>query len=354
MKLKLAAVLGLLAIACVVGSTAEACSRVLYQGPEDTVLTGRTMDWTEMDMKTRLWIFPRGMKRDGRFSSAPFKWISKYGSVIVSVYNSATSEGMNEKGLVANILWLSESEYPAQTPGKPLMSLAAWPQYVLDSFATVKEAVETLGREEFSVISGTMPGRGGLATVHLALSDASGDSAIFEYIGGKLVIHHSREYTVTTNSPLYEQQLALNAYWKEIGGLAMLPGTNRSADRFVRALFYLDAIPKTADIQTAVAGVFSVIRNISVPLGIRTPEKPNISSTLWRTVSDQKNRVFYFESTMHPNIFWVNMKKIDFSENAPAKALDLKNGQFYSADTSSLFEEAEPFVFPGEERASGS
>ena len=43
MKLKLAAVLGLLAIACVTVSPAEACSRVLYHGPEDTVLTGRTM-----------------------------------------------------------------------------------------------------------------------------------------------------------------------------------------------------------------------------------------------------------------------------------------------------------------------
>ncbi len=215
---------------------------------------------------------------------------------------------MNEKGLTANFLWLAESEYPGKTPGKPSMSLSAWLQYVLDSFSTVKEAVETLKKEEFSIVSVIMPGRGHPATAHLALSDSSGDSAIFEYVKGKLVIHHSRDHIVMTNSPLYEQQLALNAYWKEIGGLAMLPGTNRSADRFVRASFYLDAIPKTADIQTAVAGTFSVIRNISVPLGITTAEKPNISSTLWRTVSDHKNRVFYFESTTQPNIFWVDMK----------------------------------------------
>jgi penicillin V acylase-like amidase (Ntn superfamily) len=29
---------------------------------------------------------------------------------------------------------------------------------------------------------------------------------------GKLVIHHGKQYTVMTNSPTFDQQLALNAY----------------------------------------------------------------------------------------------------------------------------------------------
>ena len=107
----------------------------------------------------------------------------------------------------------------------------------------------------------------------------------------------------------------------------MLPGTNRSADRFVRASFYLDAIPKTANIQMAVAGTFSVIRNVSVPLGITTPDHPNISSTLWRTVSDQKNRVLYFESALEPSLFWVDMRNADFSKG-PGQVLVIQNGVF--------------------------
>ena len=83
--------------------------------------------------------------------------------------------------------------------------------------------------------------------MHLAISDPSGDSAIFEYIDGKLVIHHGRQYQVMTNSPVYDQQLALDAYWQQIGGTTMLPGTSRAADRFVRASFYIDAIPQTAN-----------------------------------------------------------------------------------------------------------
>ena len=60
-----------------------------------------------------------------------------------------------------------------------------------------------------------------------------------------------------TNSPRYELQLAVNDYWKEVGGLQMLPGTNRSSDRFVRASFYIHAIPQTADAKIAVPSVLS-------------------------------------------------------------------------------------------------
>jgi choloylglycine hydrolase len=44
--------------------TAEACSRAVYFGKEGQTVTGRTMDWQE-DMQSNLWIFPRGMDREG-------------------------------------------------------------------------------------------------------------------------------------------------------------------------------------------------------------------------------------------------------------------------------------------------
>ena len=181
----------------------------------------------------------------------------------------------------------------------------------------------------------------------VSVSDASGDSAIFEYIGGRLVISHNRSYQVMTNSPIFEKQLAMNEYWKEIGGTVMLPGTNRAADRFARASFYINAIPKVDDTRIAVASVFSVIRNVSVPFGIATPDHPNISSTRWRTVADHKNKVYFFESALTPNVFWVNFKNIDFSETAKVKKLDLSNNRVYSGNTAGLFEGATPFRFQG-------
>jgi len=213
----------------------------------------------------------------------------------------------------------------------------------------VAEAVEGLRDEPFVLVSDNVPGQERLTTLHLSLSDSTGDSAIFEYIDGKLVIHHSRDYQVMTNSPTFDQQLALNTYWQGIGGTVMLPGTNRAADRYARASFYANAIPKFEDQNMAVASVFSVIRNVSVPFGISTPDQPNISSTRWRTVVDHKRQLYFFESALTPNTFWVDLKKIDFSPRAPIKRLELGENQIntHAGDATAKFSNARAFPFLG-------
>ena len=324
----------------------RACTRVVYQGNKDMVITGRTMDWKE-DTRSNIWIFPRGMERNGEVGKDPMRWKSKYGSVVTSAYDICSTDGMNEKGLVANLLWLAESSYPQWNGEKPALSIAAWVQYMLDNFATVSEAVSEIEKNTFDVVSDMMPDGTRMATLHLSISDATGDNAIFEYIDGKLNIHHNRSYQVMTNSPVFDQQLALDDYWKTIGGTTFLPGTNRAADRFVRASFYINAIPKTEDTRTTLASVFSVIRNTSVPFGISTPDQPNISSTRWRTVSDQKDKVYYFESTLYPNVFWVDFKDVDFSEKASVKKLNLLDGKTYAGNTAKDFVTTKPFQFLG-------
>ena len=325
---------------------AEACTRVVYKGENNIILTARSMDWKE-DTQSNLWIFPRGMERSGEIAKNPLRWTSKYGSVIASAYDICSTDGMNEKGLVANLLWLSESEYPAWDGSKPGLSVAAWVQYMLDNFATVAEAVADMEKGTYDVISDMMPDGTRMATLHLSLSDATGDNAVFEYVNGKLEIHHDPSYVVMTNSPVFDQQLALDDYWQAIGGTTFLPGTNRAADRFVRASFYVNALPKVSDPMEALAGVSSVIRNTSVPLGISTPNEPNISSTRWRTVANHKNLIYYFESTSHPQILWVEFKDIDFSVGAPVKMLDLVSGKTYAGNTAARFVETAPFEFLG-------
>lgn len=327
---------------------AEACTRVVYNGTEGTVITARSMDWKD-EIPANLWIMPRGVERNGEAGLNSVKWISKYGSIVTSAFDISSADGMNEKGLVANMLWLVESKFPAfeKNSSQKGLAISAWAQYVLDNFATVDEAVTELRKEEFVIVSAYIPGTDIFGTIHLSISDATGDNAIFEYIGGKLVIHHSKAYTVMTNSPIFDEQLALNNYWKGIPGTVMLPGTNRAADRFVRASFYIDAIPKTDNTRVAVAAVFSVIRNCSVPFGISSKEEPNISSTRWRTVSDQKNLVYYYESVLTPNAFWVDMKKIDFSKKVTIKKLSLTNFETYSGDALSFFKESTAFKFAG-------
>lgn len=324
----------------------DACTRVVYQGPESTIVTARSMDWRD-EIPANIWVFPQGMERNGAVGANSITWKSRYGSVTTSAFDIATTDGMNEKGLVANLLWLAESEYPTYNGTGKGLGISAWTQYVLDNFATVSEAVAELRKESFVVVSSDIPGTDRFATLHLSISDAQGDNAIFEYIGGKLVIHHDKQYQVMTNSPIFEKQLALNEYWQEIGGTTMLPGTNRAADRFARASFYINAIPQTSDTQTAIASVFSVIRNASVPFGISSETEPNISSTRWRTVSDHKNRVYYFESVLTPNTIWIDLKKIDFSAGTSTRKLALDNNQIYAADATDKLVTAKPFEFAG-------
>ena len=334
---------------------AIACTRTLYVGADNTVITGRNMDWSE-DMASNLWVFPAGLKRNGAAGPKSIQWTSKYGSVVVSGYEAGSTDGLNEKGLVANLLYLAESNYGKPDDSRPFLSIAAWLQFVLDNYATVTEAVEALRREPFHLLAPTLP-QGSPAALHLAISDSSGDSAIFEYIAGKLVIHHGKQYTVMTNSPVYDQQLALNEYWKGIGGMAFLPGTISPADRFARASYFLDAIPKQLDksyikgvpdhsyIHQAVASVLSVQRVVSAPLGMTTPGYPNISSTIWRTVSDQKNLVYYFDSATRPNTFWVSLGKLNLKPGAAVKKLTIQNGEVFSGEVADQFKDAEPFKF---------
>jgi choloylglycine hydrolase len=324
------------------------CTRLVYLGPGGNIITGRSMDW-KLDLDTDLWVLPRGMKRDGQVGANSIGWTAKYGSLIASAYDVCTSDGLNEEGLSANLLWLAESEYPKYDGTRPGLTIAAWAQYVLDNFATVAEAVEALKAEPFDVVTDGVPSQDRLATLHLSMSDATGDSAIVEYIDGRQTIHHDREYQVMTNSPTFDQQLAINSYWEQVGGTVMLPGTNRAADRFARASFYVNAVPKTEDPKIALASVLSVVRNVSVPLGISTPNEPNISSTRWRTVAHHTRKLYFFESALTPNVFWVDLNKIEFAEGAPVCKLDLGRDESntFAGESSAGFVTSEPFTFLG-------
>ncbi|CAG34934.1 linear amide C-N hydrolase [Desulfotalea psychrophila] len=329
----------LLAIFMTSPINSDACTRSLYKAGDGRFLTSRSMDW-QTDLHSNLWVFPRGMKKDGGIDSKSIKWTSKYGSLTASAFRASTADGMNEKGLVINLLYLAEADYGKSN--KPTLSAGAWGQYVLDNYATVAEAVAGLRKAPFQIIAPLLPGDIA-AGIHLSISDSQGDSAIVEYIGGKLIIHHSKKYLVMTNSPSFDQQLSLNAYWQELGGLTMLPGTNRASDRFARASYYTISSPPFKDERMAVGAAFSIIRNVSVPLGFRDAKKPNIATTLWRSVSDQKSLKYYFESTTSPNIFWVDLHKLDLSTTAQTKKLDLSNRPIFAGEVSAKFVPATPF-----------
>ena len=351
---------------------AMACTRVVHKSKDEShVVTGRNMDWFE-DVESNLWLFPRGMKRDGAVGKNPAfipvypdafrvsmnragavgknpaQWVSKYGSVITAGFDVATTDGLNEKGLMANLLFLGEADFGKRDESRPGLSWSVFTQYLLDNFATVAEAVDALKDDHLQIVASPLPGSlGKPPSLHFSLSDETGDSAIFEYLDGKLVIHHGKEYPVMTNSPVYDQQIALNAYWESVGGEAMLPGTHRAADRFVRASYFVKLLPDPKTDRQAMANVMSVMRNTSVPFGKTDPNAPNIAPTVWRTAADNIRKIYYFESTLSPSIIWVQLQNLDFESGSPVKKLELAGNYDLAGDVSSEFVPAEPFVFIG-------
>ena len=146
---------------------------------------------------------------------------------------------MNENGLAGHILWLAESEYGVPDDSRPQLAMSVWLQYYLDNFATVAEAVDWTQENDPQIIPMADPTGGSQPALHLALDDAAGDSAIFEYLDGTLNIYHNKDYVVMTNSPSYDQQLELVKKFSGLGGDDPLPGTCDAADRFARALYYV-------------------------------------------------------------------------------------------------------------------
>ncbi len=306
--------------------TAQACTRILWNGGGAAVLAGRTMDWPESTQPI-LTVLPRGLSHNGGELGGhsvadpnPMRWTSKYGSVVTTVYGLGAADGVNERGLAAHMLYLNAADYGARDASMPGVHAGLWAQYALDTAASVDEALAALAQESSR---SWFEANGHKASVHLALEDATGDLAIIEYIGGKAVIHHGREYRVMTNDPSYDDQLALlkTLDFSKPTSDTPLPGNVNPRDRFARADYFLAIYPQPKTEREGVAGMFAIARNVSVPFG--APYKGfGVYNTEYRTVTDLTNKLYFFELTTRPNVIWTDLSKLDFSVGAPVRTLD--------------------------------
>jgi choloylglycine hydrolase len=243
------------------GSSAKACSLILWNTNGQAVVAARTRD-LYVDEKPRLVYLPRGIARRGVAEANAAQWTAKYASAVLTAFDAGASDGMNEAGLSAHLLYLHGAEHEP-TDQRPAVSNLWWAQYALDNYATVAEALE--GLNNVQIVSKEALGREW--PLHLALEDASGDSAVLEFVNGKLVVHHGKDVTVMTNEPTLDEQLANLKRYKLFGGNLGMPGDVDPASRFVRAASYLKTLPKPADTYEAVSHLAGIARNVAVPFG---------------------------------------------------------------------------------------
>jgi len=225
-------------------------------------------------------------------------WVSKYGSL---TFNQIGKElpygGINEAGLVIELMWFSETEYPELDNRYGLRELQ-WIQYQLDNFTSVREIIASKGTVRISQQSST--------PIHFLMCDKKGNRAVIEYINGKFTYFQGRRLPYAA--------LANSSYRSSLRYLSKVtcknpPSTSSSYDRFVRAAFLSKKQRYGKDI---IKYSFNVLETINYDY-----------DSQWSIVYDIKNMIVYYKTEFNQEMRIISINSIDFSCQTPALYLDI-------------------------------
>ncbi|RJR27425.1 MAG: linear amide C-N hydrolase [Candidatus Latescibacterota bacterium] len=279
------------------------CSTFLIrQGRE--IVFGKNYDFRVSE--GRLMVNKRGVAKFALAlgSRNPAKWVSRYGSVSFNqVAREYPNGGMNEAGLVVEIMWLDSTKYPAPDDRAAISELQ-WIQYQLDNCATVADVLATDG-----VIRIEPTGK----PVHFFVADRDGDAATIEFLDGALVYRRAESLPVPAlTNHTYDESLACLSRHEGFGGRERAAGGWESLDRFVTcARIVRDA--RSVRSKKLVPYAFDALETVSQ--GDRT---------VWSIVYDMERRVVRFRTVGRPDIRILKLERCDFSCESPALMLDLE------------------------------
>ena len=178
-------------------SKGHSCTSFYLAGMERPVV-GKNYDWS---IENGLVIVnKRGVQKTAAQYRAiefdkPVKWKSKFGSITFNQFGrELPMGGINEAGLVVEVLMLTETVYP-EPDSRPSISALQWVQYQLDNFSTIQEVVESNAQVR---ILQTVSGPG----LHYFVCDRDGNSAIIEFLNGRFIYYtdENMPVKVLTNS----------------------------------------------------------------------------------------------------------------------------------------------------------
>jgi penicillin V acylase-like amidase (Ntn superfamily) len=222
----------------------------------------------------------------------PATWISRHASVTFNQYGrELPNGGMNDAGLVVEVLWLDSSRYEAPD-ARPTVNELQWIQLQLDSFSTVAEMAEAAPKTRIAPV---------YAKVHYFACDRTGACAAFENIDGKQVV--STGARALTNHP-YAVSAEFAAKAKTV------PGGPGSLERFVRA-----SRASAAGDRDQVAAAFRTLD------GVRGP------TSQWNIVYEPATLTVHFRSRTSPAIKRLDFAKVDRSCAKEVTLVDLDAAQ---------------------------
>lgn len=319
---------------------AMACTDFVVQAKDGTLINGRSMDFAVND-QAKVTVFPRGKQwtSEAPGSKKGLQWQQVHGFVAFAILGQeAATDGMNEKGLSAKLLWLPSVEYQNVPAGKESYALDAVlvADWVLGNFETVAEVRKAL--PGVIVWGKELEGLGGIPTLHLAVHDAQGNSLVAEWIDGQLNLHDNPLSIMTNEPPLPAQWANLRNYVNlspmmqhdlkldgmtvsgtgNGSGLLGLPGDCTPPSRFVRAAIIREFAYRPEKGEDAVVFARHLLNQVDVMPGVsreKTPQGESADYTQWAGIMDLTNRVLYFADYADQTLRMIDLKKLDFTRS---------------------------------------
>lgn len=232
-------------------------------------------------------------------------WVSKYGSVSFNQYGREFPlGGMNEAGLVIELMWLDDSEYPAPDE-RPAIGTTQWIQYQLDMAGSVNELLQLAKKVRITSRS---------AKIHYLVCDRSGKTATIEYLKGDLVVHSGRN--MPTNALANSTYAASCNYLERFagfGGNKFMPDNGHgSLDRFARASSKIKYYrPKKHGPPVDYA--FGILDDVAQG-----------DYTQWNIVYDISNMQIYYRTAEQRDIKQISMDSQTFDCASPTQVLDIQ------------------------------
>lgn len=320
---------------------AFACTGIRITTQDGSVIYGRTLEFP-IDLNSHLIFVPRNIKYTGTTETNRQngkQWQTKYAFTGIAAYDyPQIIDGINEKGLAVGLFYFPDyASYPALTEKNKSHALAPWElgTYLLSNFQNIDEVKK--GLEAVTIVPVVLKEYNFSPPVHYVVHDAQGKSLVIEYVKGQLKTYDN-PLGVITNSPSFDWHLTnLSNYvnltltnvpafklagTKFVGfgqgsGLHGLPGDFTPPSRFIRAVVFSQAALPVETGKEGVLAVFHLLNQFDIPKGsIKELDKDQtlFDHTLWTSVSNLKDKIFYFKTYKNQQIKKIELMKMNVDD----------------------------------------
>jgi len=290
-------------------NTAHTCTTfLLYHNGQ--MAFGRNYDWiADAGM---VCTNQRGlMKTSIRHSDGnTVSWVSLYGSITFNQYGKEfPTGGMNEKGLVVELMWLDGTVYP-KPDDRPAIGVLQWIQYQLDNHATIEEVINS--DNTLRITSTGTP-------LHYLVADAGGNAATIEFLDGRMQVHKgdALPIPVLTNDTYSSSIISHNA------GVSR---QNNSLERFTAAWNMIQQYKSDPGRRSMVDESFFILDKVTQG-----------DHTKWSIVYDISNRKIFFKTNKYQQLRSVNFSTFNFSCSLPSKQININGNEL--GDIGGLFQD---------------